>query len=724
MLCHLDEVHRVLNAFCQTAGIGAICFDAQLNLAGCRPTKTIASDLLCLGAGELTRFVAEITQQPPGGQAAYYTYILNGNLACLVVPVASGDLFLGAFVTQPVFLKAPSVQEADTMIRKISPAQTDRDALKAIINRVPVRHFEKLGAFGEALGSLAHSIFSGLTFKPVLCGETENTDTGDAEPDTNPYNTSLDEAFPVRQLRFTDYLSLKQGIQGGDTAAIDDAVNIIANGSSMPTHQLDRKNYLRSLKDSYIKVCAMACYAAIEANAPYYKLLDLADEHIRQMEKLENAYQIFDLMKATLIEFTHAVKVSRIQTHSKAVRQTLNYIDEHFDEKITLELLAEHTGLSTFYLSSLIKKETGLILTDNVNAVRIEKSKKLLLDESLNVIDVAHLVGFGYQNHFSTVFKKFTGLTPSEYVKAMARGPETNGAEKRGDRTAETVIEQLRKTLAMLPEIYDAARVVDVRNKTTWALKTGQDEAMAETCFDFWQRGVKCENCIAQKAYLSGKIALKLETKTSGTYIVVAVPKTVGKATYVIEILKKADTGSTAGLAGALGVETGDSIALAEAARVNGAFLARRELELKLRDSVRRSKLDNRPFSVILSACEDFSGDGGAAVTELRNRVACRYTQSQGALSQPDTCFAGAYTGDITLLALGGTGHSDACRIAGEIENEFNNAVFSPDGQARFYKFYSGVQTLTDDIADEQELVNLALIDLNAKIEGRTGSGS
>lgn len=723
MMRHLDEVYRVLNAFCQTAGIGIICFDSGLNIAGCRPTKTVVNDFLCLGTGDLTSFLAEKIEQPPDGRAVFYTYILDGNLASVIVPVARDGLCLGAFVTQPVFLKTPTAEETDALIGKIAPVQPDKEAMKTLFRRVPVRSFEKLGAFGTTLGCLTQSIFGGQAFAQILCGEATVSDSTGLETDTDANRIDLDEAFPVRQLRFADYLNLKEGIQDGNTAVIDEVANGIVNGS-MPTHQLDRRDYLRSLKDSYIKVCAMACYAAIEANAPYYKLLDLADEHIRQMEKHENAYQIFDLMKTTLYQFANAVKVSRVQTHSKAVRQTLDYIDAHFDEKITLELLAEHTGLSTFYLSSLIKKETGLILTDNVNAVRIEKSKKLLLDESLNVIDVAHLVGFGYQNHFSTVFKKFTGLTPSEYVKAMARGPETNGAEKRGDRTAETVIEQLRKTLAMLPEIYDAARVVDVRNKTTWALKTGQDEAMAETCFDFWQRGVKCENCIAQKAYLSGKTAFKLEAKSSGTYIVVAVPKTVGKATYVIEILKKADTGSTAGLAGALGVETGDSIALAEAARVNGAFLARRELEIKLRDCVRRSKLDNRAFSIILSACEDISGDGGAAVTELRNRAACRYTQSQGALSQPDACFAGAYTGDITLLALGGTGHSDACRIAGEIENEFNNAVFSPDGQARFYKFYSGVQTLTDDIADEQELVNLALIDLNAKIEGRTGSGS
>lgn len=725
MLRHLDEVYRVLNAFCQTSGIGAICFDAQLNIAGCRPTKTVANDFLCLGTGELTRFLAEKTEQPPCGQAIFYTYILDGNLACLVVPVARDGACLGAFVTQPVFLKAPSAEETDALIEKISPAQPDRDALKSILRRVPVRSFEKLGAMGETLGRLTQSIFSGQTFTQVLCGEANKAYGGnlEVEKETDYNFPGLDEAFPVRQLRFNDYLSLKQGIQSGDTAGIDDVVNDIANGSSMPTHQLDRRNYLRSLKDSYIKVCAMGCYAAIEANAPYYKLLDLTDEHIRQAEKLENAFQIFELMKTTLIEFAHAVKISRVRTHCKAIRQTLDYIDAHFDEKITLEMLAEHTGLSTFYLSSLIKKETGLILTDNVNAVRIEKSKKLLLDESLNVIDVAHRVGFGYQNHFSTVFKKFTGLTPSEYVKVMSKGVEPNGGETQGGRTVDLIIEQLRKTLAMLPEMYDAARVVDPRSNTSWALKSGTEETLSENCFAFWQRESSCENCISRQAFLSGKAAIKLETKGSGTYMVVAVPKTVGKSTYVIEVLKKVSSSFAAGITDASSQVAGDFGMFADTGPANGTFFSRRELETKLRDCVRHSKLENKPFSVILSLCEDYAGDGGISIMDLQRTVACRYTQSQGVLSEPDICFAGAYTGDIALLALGGVEYTQACRIAGDIESEFDNLVFSPDGQARFYTFFSGVQTLTDDIADEHELVSLALMELNAKIEGRTVTG-
>ena len=720
MMNHLNEAYTVMNAFCQTAGIGIICFDSGLNIAGCRPNKTVVNDFLCLGTGDLTSFLAEKIEQPPDGRAVFYTYILDGNLVCLVVPVTLEGACFGAFVTQPVFLKTLTAEETDTLIGKIAPVQPDKEAMKTLFRRVPVRSFEKLGAFGTTLGCLTQSIFGGQAFAQILCGEATVSDSTGLETDTDANRIDLDEAFPVRQLRFTDYLNLKEGIQDGNTAVIDEVANGIVNGS-MPTHQLDRRNYLRSLKDSYIKVCAMACYAAIEANAPYYKLLDMADENIRQMEKHENAYQIFDLMKTTLYQFAHAVKVSRVQTHSKAVRQTLDYIDAHFDEKITLELLAEHTGLSTFYLSSLIKKETGLILTDNVNAVRIEKSKRLLLDESLNVIDVAHRVGFSYQNHFSTVFKKFTGMTPSDYVKAMGKGVEMNDGDKRGGRTVEMIIEQLRKTLAMLPEMYDAARVVDPRSNTAWALKTGQDETVAETCFDFWQRGAKCENCISQKAYLSGSAAFKIEPKSGSTYIVAAIPKTVNKSTYVIEVLKKvgsnSDTGQDAKTAGSITPEL-----YTPGLPYVGNYYTRRTLDKKLREWVRRSRLENRPFSIILSLCEDYADDG-VSTADLHRAIVGRHAQNQALFFEPDSCFAGVYTGDISLLALGGAGQAEAHRVAEAIANEFNNLAFTPDGQTRFYKFCSGVQTLTDDIADEHELVSLALMDLNAKMEGRPAIG-
>ena len=252
MLNHLDEVYRVLNAFSQASGIGAMCFNAQVNVVGCRPTKAVANDFLCLGTGGLTRFLAEKLEQSPEQKKVFYIYILEGNLACLISLVELNNSFFSAFVSQPVFLKAPSQEETDALIDKLAPAYTDRESIKAIIHRVPVRSFEKLSALGETLGRLTQSIFSGYTLTQAVCGETDKFDSAGTDMDADLYKHNLDEAFPVRQLRFTDYLKLKEGIQTGDTAEIEEVANEIANGS-MPTHQLDRRNYLRSLKDSYIK---------------------------------------------------------------------------------------------------------------------------------------------------------------------------------------------------------------------------------------------------------------------------------------------------------------------------------------------------------------------------------------------------------------------------------------------------------------------------------------
>lgn len=718
MLKHLDETYRVLNTFCQTSGIGAICFDTQLNIIGSRPTKTVVNDFICLGTGSVTRFLAETFDRKPDNINNCYTYLLEGNLVCVISFVMSNDSYIGAFVTQPVFIKTNSLQETKALIEKLCPTESDQKTLKAIVKRVPFRNFEKLAYIGETLSSIMHRIFGGNRVVQIVCGETGKI--VESENNSDEHKSNVDDMFPVRQLRFTDYLSLKEGIQSGDTTAIEDVANKISNGS-MPTHQLDSKNYLRSLKDSYIKLSAMACFAAIEANAPYYKMLDLTDEHIRQVETIESALEIFELMKKTLFTFTRSVKINKIQTYSKAVRQVLDHIDAHYDEKITLEILSEHTGLSTFYLSSLIKKETGLILLDNINAVRIEKSKALLLKSSLRMIDISHQVGFSSQNHFSTVFKKYTGMTPSEYVRVMSGGIEPKDAKLRGNRTVKILAEHMQKTLSLLPEMYDVAQIVDPKNNTSWTLKNYTEETLAEACYEFLGRGTRCDNCISQKAFINNHAYYKLDRKGDGMVLVIAIPKTIGKETYVLELLKTVN--------GELLVESDKESLdsqLIEQSSISGkldTFCDRKEIEERLPFYVRHSRLENKPFSVILSMLEDYSDESGFSATDLQQTIITRHANEQATRLIADSCLAGYYTGDILLLALGDTDYAEACKVAATIENDFENMAFNLDGRAKFFNVYSGIKTLTPDIADANELISLALIDLNTKIKGGLATG-
>ena len=97
------------------------------------------------------------------------------------------------------------------------------------------------------------------------------------------------------------------------------------------------------------------------------------------------------------------------------VRNALEYLDTHYAEKITLTELADKMYVSQWHLSKLLNKHMKKSFSDLLNEVRIREAKKLLMDPSLRVGDVAEKVGFLDIAHFSRVFKKYTEMSANEY---------------------------------------------------------------------------------------------------------------------------------------------------------------------------------------------------------------------------------------------------------------------------------------------------------------------
>lgn len=99
------------------------------------------------------------------------------------------------------------------------------------------------------------------------------------------------------------------------------------------------------------------------------------------------------------------------------IRRALNVIHQDYDRDIGLESIAEELKLNKSYLSTLFKSETGQTITEYLNEIRVQSSKKLLLQTSASILDIAIQVGFSSQAYFGRTFKKLTGLTPSEFRK-------------------------------------------------------------------------------------------------------------------------------------------------------------------------------------------------------------------------------------------------------------------------------------------------------------------
>lgn len=85
------------------------------------------------------------------------------------------------------------------------------------------------------------------------------------------------------------------------------------------------------------------------------------------------------------------------------------------DENLSIELIAARLRISSGYLSSVFKKNTGMTISHYLTQTRIENSRKLLKNSRLSLSDICKKSGYRDYNYFSRVFKENTGMTPSEY---------------------------------------------------------------------------------------------------------------------------------------------------------------------------------------------------------------------------------------------------------------------------------------------------------------------
>lgn len=109
------------------------------------------------------------------------------------------------------------------------------------------------------------------------------------------------------------------------------------------------------------------------------------------------------------------IAAEQLSHYRPEIQSILNYIHEHYDERITLQDLSAFACLNEAYLSRLFKMETKKTINGYINELRIYKAKELLKSPNIMVKEVAQLVGIKDQLYFNRVFKKFCGENPTDY---------------------------------------------------------------------------------------------------------------------------------------------------------------------------------------------------------------------------------------------------------------------------------------------------------------------
>lgn len=100
-----------------------------------------------------------------------------------------------------------------------------------------------------------------------------------------------------------------------------------------------------------------------------------------------------------------------------SIQQIIEYINEHYQEDISSQSLAEHFGFSLSYFSRYFKKESGENVTDYINSVRLSRAISMLVKTDRSMAEIAATVGYTSLSYFNKKFKESTGVTPLWYRK-------------------------------------------------------------------------------------------------------------------------------------------------------------------------------------------------------------------------------------------------------------------------------------------------------------------
>lgn len=112
-----------------------------------------------------------------------------------------------------------------------------------------------------------------------------------------------------------------------------------------------------------------------------------------------------------------ATQKLQIERQFSTISPVLDYIEEHASDPIYLSELCELVNMSPYYFSRFFKKSMGFTLTEHITATRIRLAKKMLLNSDMTVMEIAEKSGFCDIQYFGKVFKRETGVSPSQFKK-------------------------------------------------------------------------------------------------------------------------------------------------------------------------------------------------------------------------------------------------------------------------------------------------------------------
>lgn len=175
--------------------------------------------------------------------------------------------------------------------------------------------------------------------------------------------------------------------------------------------------YVKSYSYSLNILCRRAAY---KAGVPLTLLHTAALRHISRINDAVSRDVLFKENVQMVSEYTELIRSLSVQKYGPIVNKVLEYILTNLNQEFSLKDIADYCRLTPTYLSSVFKKETGCSVMSFVTAKKIRYACALLSDTQMQIQEVARHSGYHDISYFTRVFRRETGITPTEYRRRIS----------------------------------------------------------------------------------------------------------------------------------------------------------------------------------------------------------------------------------------------------------------------------------------------------------------
>lgn len=262
---------------------------------------------------------------------------------------------------------------------------------------------------GETIGIMEH-------FDKVREAYNEKISVAQTEESVNAMEDVRQHGTYSTEQRLIDF------IRAGEVEKLRDFLSVLAATSPLQEGKL-AESPIRQAKNIFIGAATIfGKDGAIPGGLGVEETYQLIDTYIQECERLSSVEAITALQYNMLIDFTARVAENRIPDGISAdIHTAIQFIDNHTNEPISIDTVAEHIGKSRAYLTAKFRKETGKSVNEYIRDKKLSESKSLLKHTNKSLSEIAYFLCFSSQNYYQTVFKKKYGETPTEYRKRFLK---------------------------------------------------------------------------------------------------------------------------------------------------------------------------------------------------------------------------------------------------------------------------------------------------------------